>query len=447
MSDDSLLPFSLPSVQRKKITAAFDGGRISSDGGVMLLALAERRLGIADRLAAEITDQRNPARVVHALSDILRARILAIACGYEDADDLDHLRSDPALKLACGHLPDSGRDLCSQPTMSRWENAPSLREVIKLMRVMVALYCGSYDRPPASVTLDIDDTLDVVHGHQQLSMFNAHYDERCFLPIHVYDTATSRPVAVLLRPGKTPSGQEVRGHLRRLVREIRRHWPRTHITIRGNSHYARPEVMDFCDENDIDFVFGLAGNDVLHHLVEPFADDVRVCRAEAAAAAIRRYTETRYGAKSWRVERRIAARIAATTQGLDIRYVVTSLRHGSAEWLYDSLYCARGQAENLIKLHKGQLASDRTSCRSPLANQVRLVLHTAAYWLMLMLRDTIPKPQPLALAEFATLRARLLKIAARVIETATRVRIAFAAACPEVELFRSIAHSLQPAAP
>ena len=146
-------------------------------------------------------------------------------------------------------------------------------------------------------------------------------------------------------------------------------------------------------------------------------------------------------------ERRVAARIEATTQGLDIRYVVTNITRGSAEWLYDSLYCARGQAENLIKLHKSQLASDRTSCRSPLANQVRLVLHTAAYWLMLTVRDAIPKPQPLALAEFTTLRARLLKIAARITETATRVRIAFAAACPEADLFRSIARSLQPAGP
>jgi hypothetical protein len=446
MIDDSLLPFSLPSVHRKKITAAFDGGRISSDGGVMLLGLAERRIGIAARLAAEITDRRDPTRVVHALSDILRARILAVACGYEDADDLDYLRSDPALKLACGHLPDSGRDLCSQPTMSRCENAPSLREVIRLMRAMVGLYCRSYDKPPASVTLDIDDTLDVVHGQQQLSMFNAHYDERCFLPIHIYDTATSRPVAVLLRPGKTPSGQEIRGHLRRLLRAIREHWPHTHITLRGDSHYGRPEVMEWCDENGIDFVFGLAGNDVLRRLVEPIADDVRVRRAEAAAA-IRCYTETRYGAKSWHVDRRVVARIEATTQGLDIRYVVTSFTHGSAEWLYDSLYCARGQAENLIKLHKSQLASDRTSCRSPLANQLRLVLHTAAYWLMLTVRDVIPKLQPLALAEFATLRARLLKIAARITETATRVRIAFAAACPEADLFRSIARSLQPAGP
>ncbi len=363
MVEDTVLPFSLPSVQRKKITAAFDGGRITSDGGVMLLSLAERRIGVADKLAAEIADPRDPTRVLHSLPDILRARILAIACGYEDADDLDHLRADPGLKLACGRLPDSGRDLCSQPTMSRWENAPTLREVIAMMRVMVGLYCASYAKPPAAITLDIDDTVDVVHGHQQLSLFNGHYDERCFLPIHVYDTATSRPVAMLLRPGKTPSGREIRGHLRRLVRQIRSHWPRTRITIRGDSHYGRPEVMDWCDVQGIDFVFGLAGNDVLRALVEVAADDVRVSRAEVDAAVLRRYTETRYAARSWSKQRRVAARIEATTQGLDIRYVVTSLKGGDAEWLYATLYCARGQAENLIKLHKTQLASDRTSCR------------------------------------------------------------------------------------
>ena len=158
-----------------------------------------------------IADPRDPLRLVHGLPQILRARILPIACGYEDANDLDRLRFDPAFRLACGRLPDSGLDLCSQPTMSRWENAPNLREVIRLMGVMTDLYCASYATPPVAVTLDIDDTLDVVHGHQQLSLFNAHYDERCFLPIHVYDVATSRPLAVLLRPGKTPSGQEVTG--------------------------------------------------------------------------------------------------------------------------------------------------------------------------------------------------------------------------------------------
>jgi hypothetical protein len=447
MSDDTIEPFGLPAVGRKKLTAAFDGGRITSDGGVMLLAAAERRIGIAATLARLIADPRDPVRVTHSVADILRARMLAIACGYEDADDLDHLRHDPAFKLACGRLPVSGADLCSQPTVSRWENAPTLREVVRMTYALVDIYCASYAVPPAAVTLDIDDTVDVVHGYQQLALFNAHYNERCFQPIHVYDTATSRPVAMLLRPGKTPSGSEIRNHLRRLVRRIRSHWPDTRLTIRGDGHYGRPEVMAWCESSGVDYIFGLPGNAVLDRLVEAAADDVRVRRAEAEAPVVRRYSETRYGARSWHRERRVAARIEASTMGLDIRYVVTNLSHGSAEWLYDTLYCARGQAENLIKLHKTQLASDRTSCRSPLANQVRLVLHTGAYWLLLALRDAIPRPQPLATAEFTTLRLRLVKIAARIIETATRVRIAFAAACPNAELFAGLARSLQPAGP
>jgi Transposase DDE domain group 1 len=447
MSDDTIEPFGLPAVGRKKLTAAFDGGRITSDGGVMLLAAAERRIGIAQMLAPLIADPRDPALVRHSVADILRARMLAIACGYEDADDLDHLRHDPAFKLACGRLPVSGADLCSQPTVSRWENAPTLREVVRMTYTLVDIYCASYAVPPAAVTLDIDDTADVVHGYQQLALFNAHYNERCFQPIHVYDTATSRPVAMLLRPGKTPSGSEIRNHLRRLVRRIRSHWPDTRLTIRGDGHYGRPEVMAWCESSGVDYIFGLPGNAVLDRLVEAAADDVRVRRAEAEAPVVRRYSETRYGARSWHRERRVAARIEASTRGLDIRYVVTNLSHGSAEWLYDTLYCARGQAENLIKLHKTQLASDRTSCRSPLANQVRLVLHTGAYWLLLALRDAIPRPQPLATAEFTTLRLRLVKIAARIIETATRVRIAFAAACPNAELFAGLARSLQPAGP
>jgi len=162
---------------------------------------------------------------------------------------------------------------------------------------------------------------------------------------------------------------------------------------------------------------------------------------------VRRYTETRYGARSWKYQRRVAARIEATTKGLDIRYVMTNIEIGTAAWLCDTLYCARGHAENLIKLHKSRLAPDRTSCRLPLANQVSLVLHTGAYWLMLKLRDSIPRPQPLASTEFTTLRERLLKIAARIIETATRVRIAFAASCPEAALFASLARCAQPAGP
>ena len=447
MTNDTILPFSFPAVHTKKVTAAFDGGRLTSNGGVMLLALAERRLGLADRLAGVFPDRRDPTRIVHSLAGMFRARIFAICCGYEDADDLDHLRSDPAFELACGRLPDSGRDLCSQPTLSRLENAPGLRDVIRLTYTLVDAWMDSYVRAPASVMLDIDDTCDVVHGHQQLSLFNAHYDERCFLPIHVYDTEKSRPVAIVLRAGKTPGGVEVRAHLRRLVRRIRTRWPTTRITFRGDGHYARPEAMTWCENNGIDYIFGLSGTKPLAKKVDEAADIVRTARAIEDKDVVRGYAETRHEAGSWDRKRRAVARIEATRLGLDIRFVVTSLDIGSAEWIYDSLYCARGQAENLIKLHKTQLASDRTSCRSALANQVRLVMHTAAYWLMLTVRDAIPKARELASAEFATLRIRLLKIAARVIETASRVRLAFAGACPEADLFRGLSGALIPLGP
>ena len=306
---------------------------------------------------------------------------------------------------------------------------------------------GVLREPPSRVTLDIDDTCDVVHGHQQLSLFNAHYDERCFLPIHVYDTEKSRPVAVVLRPGKTPSGVEVRAHLRRLVRRIRTRWPKTRIMFRGDGHYARPEAMTWCENNGIDYVFGLSGTKPLSKKVDETADAVRTERAIDDKPYVRGYAETRHKAGSWTRSGAPSPASRPRTLGLDIRFVVTNLDHGSAEWIYDSLYCARGQAENLIKLHKTQLASDRTSCRSALANQVRLVLHTAAYWLMLAVRDAIPEARELATAEFATLRLSLLKIAARVVETASRVRLAFAAACPEADLFASLPAALMPSGP
>src|SRR5712671_8127367 len=356
MIDDNLLPFCFPAVRRKKITAAFDGGRISSDGGVMLLAQADHRLGIAERLARAIPDGRDPDRVTHLLPDILRARIFAIACGYEDADDLDRLRFDPAFKLACGRLPDSGRDLCSQPTVSRWENAPDLRDLIRLMGVMVDLYCASYTKPPEAVTLDIDDTCDTVHGHQQLSLFHAHYDERCFLPIHIYEAASGKPVAMILREGKTPSGEEVRTVLKHVIKRIRRHWPKVDILVRGDSHYGRDEAMEWCEETQgVDYVFGFAGNDALDALTRAAADAIAVQRALSGKDKLRGFKAFRYGAKSWNKERRFVARIEATPKGLDVRYVVTSLKAG-ARHLYETLYCARGNAENFIKLHKSQLA-------------------------------------------------------------------------------------------
>jgi hypothetical protein len=419
---------------------------LSSDGGVLVLRDVERHLGLAARLGRCLTDRRDPTRTDHELVGMLRLRMFLIAAGYEDADDCDSLRADPVFKMAVGRLPESGNALCSQPTMSRLENAPSKIEIARMMAAMVDLFCASWRRPPTAITLDIDDTLDRVHGHQQLSLFNAHYDERCFLPIHIYEAGSGKPVAVILRPGKTPGGSEVRAIIRHVTRHIRRHWPKTRICWRGDSHYARSEAMDWCEENGVNYIFGLTGNDVLHAKVRAIADDLCVRRAEAGEKKRRTWTEVRYAAKSWTKPRRVVARLEATTRGFDARYIVTTL-DGSAEHLYETVYCARGQAENFIKLHKTQLASDRTSCRSPRANQFRLILHTAAYWLLHTLRAAAPKRSGWKTAEFATVRLRLIKLAARVVEGAARIRVWLPTACPDATIFRLLVGRFAAAGP
>ena len=444
MTDPAQISFSYPAIRSKKVTGAFDGGAITSDAGVLLLAQAERRLGIVDRLAALISDGRDPSRVLHSLSDILRARVLAIACGYEDADDLDALRHDPAFMMALGKAPGEAVGLASQPTMSRWENTPDLRSLIRMGREMVDIYCASHDAPPEAVTLDIDDTFDAAHGQQQLTFWNGFHGERGYAPIHVYETGSGRPVAFVLRPARTPSGKEIRGHVRRLIRRIRTHWPDTRITLRGDGHYARPEVMAWCEAQGIDYIFGLPGNSALRKdpVIAATADACAVFRAKRRLVAHREHCETRYAAKTWTVTRRVIARVEASIQGMDIRTIVTSIQGTAAERLYELDYCDRGQAENLIKLHKTQLKSDRTSCMSAAANQMRLILHTAAYWLLWRVRQAIPEMAPLKRAEFTTLQTRLVKIGARIIETATRIRIAFASACPDKALIAQLTRSL-----
>jgi len=446
MSEDIALPFDLPSVCRKKVSVGFDGGRLSSDAGVLLLRGVERKLGLAGRLASCIRDKRDPDLIEHSIEEMIKLRMFAIAAGYEDADDCDSLRHDPIFKMAVGRLPRTGAPLCSQPTMSRLENAPSKIEIARAMAAMVDQFCESYCRVPTAITLDIDDTFDAVHGHQQLSLFNAHYDERCFLPIHIYEGTSGKPVAVILRAGKTPAGVEVRTILKHVIGRIRGHWPTVRILVRGDSHYGRVEAMEWCEEQGVDYIFGFGGNAVLKAMTQEAADALCVERAISSAAKLRTFATLSYSAKGWSEQRRIVARIEATRKGLDIRYVVTSLK-GTAKHLYETVYCGRGQAENFIKWHKVQLASDRTSCRDPKANQFRLILHTAAYWLMLTARDAIAKRSPLSVAEFATLRLRLIKIAARVVEGAARIRVFLPTACPDRAVFRQLAGRLCAAGP
>ncbi len=419
----------LSPVSGKPVHVAFDGGRLTSDAGVVLLAEIERKLRIAERLAGCIADPRAPERVRHGLVEMIRYRALLIAAGYPDANDCDALRDDPAFKMAVGRLPETGAELCSQPTMCRLENLPGSIALKRMMAAMVDLFCDSFEQVPRRILLDIDDTLDRVHGGQQLSLFHAHHDSRCFLPIHIYEAVTGKPVAVILRPGKTPDGAEVALVLRHLVKAIRARWPKVEIVIRGDSHYARPEAMAWLERNRVRYVFGLAGNRVLLDRTAALAEDAAVRRAEEDADKIRSFSDFRYAAKSWKVERRVIARIEATRQGSDTRFVVTNLS-GTPRWLYEVLYCGRGQAENLIKAHKLHLASDRTSCTKATANQFRLLVHTAAYWLLHTLKGMAPKTSFWRDAQFDTVRLAFIKIAARVTELVTRIKVSLPSSYP-----------------
>jgi hypothetical protein len=227
MNHDTPLAFDLPAVARKKLTVDFEGGNQSSNGGLLLLREAERGLGICERLAGSIRDLRDTSRIQHSLVELTKTRVFAICCGYKDGNDLDRLKDDPLLKIAVGHAPESGAALCSQSTMSRLENMPSRTEAVRLTAALIDQFCASFATPPAEITLDIDDTLDEVHGGQQLSFWNAHHDARCFLPMHVYHVESGKPVVMILRAGKTPSGEEVRCVIKHVTRRIRRHWPAT----------------------------------------------------------------------------------------------------------------------------------------------------------------------------------------------------------------------------
>lgn len=428
--DSGFLP-GLSPIEGKKVRAGFDGGMLSSDGGLLLLREVERGLGIAHRLSRCLGDQRAPEKVRHAVADMIRFRILAIAAGYEDANDCSSLRTDPVFKMAVGRAPESGADLCSQPTMSRLENAPSQIALCRMMAAMVDLFCDGWARVPNRIILDIDDTEDRVHGNQQLSLFNAHYDAYCFLPIHIFEASSGKPLAAILRPGKTPGGVEVRTIVKHVIGRIRGSWPRVEVLLRGDSHYGRPEVMDWCEESGIDYIFGLGGNAALNGMVAGLAEDVATRRAgKGDGAKIRRYADLRYAARGWRNTRRVIARVEASSQGVDRRFIVTNLT-GRSKALYERVYCARGQAENLIKAHKLHLASDRTSCMSATANQFRLILHSAAYWLLHTLRAAAPKRSFWRTAQFDTLRLRLIKIAARIVERATRISVSLPTACPD----------------
>ena len=423
----SFLP-GLSPVAGKPLTATFDAGPLSSDGGVIVLREIALRLGLPEIITTPLPDDRDPTRVIHSYAEMATARMVAITAGYEDCDDIDALRTDPAFKIACGRAPETGVDLMSQPTLSRLENLANRRTLKRIGLAFIDLFCNSWERVPDRIVLDIDDTEDPAHGQQELALFNAHYGTTCFQPIKIFEATSGKPVLSLIRPGKRPSGKEVAHILRHVIGRIRMHWPNVKILVRGDSHYCGEPVIATLKKLGCDYILGLAINNRLVALAEPWKEQCELRRCKWRPK-VRRFHQFGYAADSWSEERKVIARVEATDMGKDVRFIVTNLP-GRGKVLYEKVYCARGSMENLIKDMKLYTRSDKTACSRWQANQFRLFLHMGAYWLLHSLRRAAPKRSIWRGATFETIRRAFVKVAVRVEELKGRIKLAFPASYP-----------------
>jgi hypothetical protein len=363
MTENNQLALKFPSVRGKKIFADFEGGVVTSDAGLLLLRETERMVGITDRLSRCIADKRDHRYIDHSIRELMTQRIMQTASGYEDADDSDSLRHDPALKIACGREPLTGDALGSQPTISRLENSVSRTALYRMGIALIDHFLDSYRRAPDKIIIDIDDTDDPTHGAQQMSLFNAYYDEYCYMPLHIYEGYSGKLICTVLRPGKRPDGVEIAAILKRVLKRIRQRWRKVRIVVRGDSHFSGPEIFDLCHSMPrTHFVLGLSNNRALAPLVE---DAVR--KVEAAYNQVNKkvkvFVEFMYQAKSWSKPQRVICKIEVSDKGRNVRFIVTDMNGKGPQRMYDESYCGRGRMENYIKNrnYSGSLTS--ISCK------------------------------------------------------------------------------------
>ncbi len=386
----------------------FDGGQISSDGGLPWVVQAEETLGVCAALAACVPEWRRGG-VRHSLVRLVRQRVFQIACGYEDQNDADRLRSDPLFKLACGRLPVSEPDLASQPTLSRLENVVDRWAVERLAATLADVYIRERGRAgtPARIVLDLDGTADPAHGEQEGVKYHGYYRQHMYHPLLVFDGDTGHLITAVLRPGNVHGSRFVVLVLRRLLRKLRAAWPDVPVEVRADSGFAVPRLFAWCEANAVDYTIGLIPNPVLEARAAPLLAEARTQSTEQGGAKVRLADETRYQAGSWPVARRVVFKAEILEKGPNTRFVVTT-RADAPLALYD-WYVDRGEAENWIKDFKNALAADRLSDHRFWANAFRLLLHAAAYWLLDQLRRWLLSAQAPRL-QFDTLRLRVIKI-------------------------------------
>jgi Transposase DDE domain group 1 len=417
------------------LEAAFDGGRITSDGGLLWLARVDSELGLCQAISECVPEWRK-RRGRHPLASLVRQRVFQIACGYEDQNDSDALREDPLLKAVCGSLPESGRDLGSQPTICRLENAATRRSCHRIAEVLFELYLRrrEKDGAPHKVLLDFDATADPTHGEQEGSFYHGYYQQHIYHPLLVFDGESGHLITALLRAGNTHASHSCVAILKRIVRALRERWPKVEVEIRADAGFAVPALYDYCEAEGITYTIALITNERLKEMAGELLEEASH-EHERTDKKVRLFGEDLYEAASWEHARRVVYKAEVMEQGTNRRFVLTT-RTEEPKTLYE-FYARRGEAENWIKDFKLHMKADRLSCQRFVANQFRLLLHACAYWLMDTLRRKLIEGGS-GRMQLDTLRLSLIKIGGRVRELFTKIRLHLASGHPGQDLWHTL---------
>ena len=425
----------------KEVIADFAGGRITSDAGGLVLRELDQRYRIAENTARCLHDPREGHKVKHDLLTLVRQRLFAIAQGYEDNNDAATLAKDPAFKIMAGKAPESDGDLASQPTLSRFENRVTAKDLRRLCDRLLELYLKTHPGPRKVIVLDMDATDDPTHGRQQLSFFHGYYEEHMYHPLLVFDGRDGFPLAAVLRPGNTHSSRGALAVLKRLIQKLRQAYPKALILFRADAGFAVPALYSYLeDQPETRYVIGFITNNRLLAETAPLLAKAQRQYQETGEKQ-RLFTSFSYQAESWDQPRRIIAKVEYTRLGANQRFVVTNLSR-NPQVVYDDIYVLRGDVENRLKELKLEIKADRLSCHRFLANQFRLLLHTAAYCLFWLLRHHLQGTE-LATAQVNTLRLKLLKIGARIRETSRRIWVHLASGYPYRDLLAGLLQNLR----
>jgi hypothetical protein len=444
--------FEFARVEGRAVIASFDGGRITSDAGALLLGATDRVLNLTRRLGACFKDGRDPAYTEHTVETLVMQRVVGIALGYEDLNDHDELRHDPIMAVLAQKLAASRADcapLAGKSTLNRLERSTAeatryhkiAADPDALERLFVDLFLDAHDRAPAQITLDLDATDDPLHGHQEGRFFHGYYDCYCYLPLYIF--CGRHLLAAKLRRSDSDGSAGAVEELIRIVGQIRARWPRVRILLRGDSGFCREALMAWAEANRVDYVFGLARNVRLEAEIAAEMAQAKAA-AEQSGQTARRFKDFRWSTRdSWSRRRRVIGKAEWTQGEGNPRFIVTSLGKAKAEGrrLYETIYCARGEMENRIKECQLDLFADRTSAATMAANQVRLWFASFAYVLLCGLRRIGLAHTQFATATCGTIRLKLLKIGALVRTSVRRVSVAMASACPWQQEF-ALAHAL-----